>query len=65
MILASQYLAGGWAERMGGYPAAESVVDRVKNRAYTIELKGDKSMRERFMDPEIKAHVDKREGGPR
>ena len=64
-ILASQYLVGGWAERMGGYPAAESVVDRVKNRAYTIELKGDVSMRERFMDPEIRAYVDKREGGSR
>ena len=36
-----------------------------KNRAYTIELKGDVSMRERFMDPEIRAHVDKREGRSR
>ena len=50
---------------MGGYPAAESVVDRLKNRAYTVELKGEVSMRERFMDPEIRAYAGKRDGGPR
>ena len=62
-ILASQYLVGGWAERMGGYPAAESVVDRIKNRAYTIELKGDVSMRERFMDEELRVYADRQRNG--
>ena len=60
-ILASQYLVGGWSERMGGYPAAESVVDRIKNRAYVIELKGELSMRERFMDEELRAYAEQKE----
>lgn len=55
-IFCSQYLIGGWPERMGGYPAAESVVDRIKNNAHVIELKGDTSMRERYMDEELKKY---------
>lgn len=54
IIVCTQYLAEGWPARMGGYPAAESIVDRIKHNAYVIELKGEKSMRERFMDEEVK-----------
>jgi len=56
-ILCSQYKIEGWPGRMGGYPAAESVVDRIRNNAYVIELKGDRSMRERYMDEELRSHV--------
>jgi len=56
-ILCSQYQIEGWPRRMGGYPAAESVVDRIKNNAYVIELKGDISMRERYMDEELRGHA--------
>lgn len=57
-ILCSQYQVEGWPNRMGGYPAAESVVDRIKNNAYIIELKGKMSMRERYMDEELKSHAE-------
>jgi len=42
---------------MGDYPAAESIVDRLKNNAYTVELKGEVSMRERCMDEELRAYA--------
>ena len=42
---------------MGDYPAAESIVDRLKNNAYTVELKGDISMRERWMDEEPREYA--------
>jgi DNA replication protein DnaC len=56
-ILCSQYHIEGWPTRMGGYPAAESVVDRIKNNSYVVELKGEMSMRERYMDEELKNHA--------
>ena len=44
-------------QRMGDYPAAESIVDRLKNNAYKVELKGEVSMRERCMDEELRAYA--------
>ena len=46
-IVCAQYRVEGWPKRMGDYPAAESIVDRLKNNAYKVELKGEISMRER------------------
>ena len=56
-IVCAQYRVEGWPSRMGDYPAAESIVDRLKNNAYTVELKGEVSMRERCMDEELRAYA--------
>lgn len=56
-VVCAQYLVDGWPARMGGYPAAESIVDRLKNSAYVIELEGETSMRERCMDEELRAYA--------
>ena len=53
-IICTQYMVVGWPARMGGYPAAESVVDRVKNNAYKVMIEGDISMRERCMDEDLR-----------
>lgn len=57
-IVCAQYRVEGWPGRMGGYPAAESIVDRLKNNAYVLELKGETSMRERCMDEELKEYAE-------
>lgn len=56
-IVCTQYMIEGWPGRMGGFPTAESVVDRLKNSSYQILLKGEVSMRERFMDEELRAYA--------
>lgn len=57
-IVCAQYRVEGWPKRMGDYPAAESIVDRLKNNAYKVELKGEASMRERCMDEELRAYAE-------
>lgn len=59
-IVCAQYRVEGWPSRMGDYPAAESIVDRLKNNAYVVELKGEISMRERCMDEELRAYVEQK-----
>lgn len=59
-IVCAQYRVEGWPKRMGDYPAAESIVDRLKNNAYTVELKGEVSMRERCMDEELRAYAEQK-----
>ena len=56
-IVCAQYRIEGWPSRMGSYPAAESIVDRLKNNAYAIELHGEVSMREKCMDEELRAYA--------
>ncbi len=53
-IVCTQYTIEGWPQRMGGYPAAESIVDRIRNNSYKVLLQGDKSMRERCMGDDIR-----------
>lgn len=62
-IVCAQYRVEGWPARMGGYPAAESIVDRLKNNAYVLELKGETSMRERCMDEELRAYASQQKNG--
>ncbi|HAM14913.1 MAG TPA: hypothetical protein DCP91_03435 [Eggerthellaceae bacterium] len=59
-IVCAQYRVEGWPKRMGDYPAAESIVDRLKNNAYAVELKGEVSMRERCMDEELRAYAEQK-----
>lgn len=59
-IVCAQYRVEGWPKRMGDYPAAESIVDRLKNNAYVVELKGEASMRERCMDEELRAYAEQK-----
>ena len=59
-IVCAQYRVEGWPKRMGDYPAAESIVDRLKNNAYKVELKGETSMRERCMDEELRAYAEQK-----
>ena len=59
-IVCAQYRVEGWPKRMGDYPAAESIVDRLKNNAYKVELKGEISMRERCMDEELRAYAEQK-----
>ena len=56
----SYRLQEGWPKRMGDYPAAESIVDRLKNNAYKVELKGEVSMRESCMDEELRAYAEQK-----
>ena len=56
-VFCSQFLIEGWASRMGGYPDAESIVDRIKNNSYKLELKGEISMRERCMAEELRRNA--------
>lgn len=53
-IICTQYMVEGWPAGMGGYPAAESVVGRIKSNAYKVMIEGDISMRERCMDEDLK-----------
>ena len=62
-MVCAQYKVEGWPARMGGYPAAESIVDRLKNNAYVLELKGEASMRERCMDEELRAYAKQQKQG--
>lgn len=59
-VVCAQYRVEGWPKRMGDYPAAESIVDRLKNNAYKVELKGEVSMRERCMDEELRAYAEQK-----
>jgi DNA replication protein DnaC len=44
-ILCTHFAIGDWVDRLGSTPMAESIVDRLINRAYTIRMGGKKSMR--------------------
>lgn len=48
-IFCSQFDIEGWHANLGGGVVADSVLDRIKAKAYVIELKGD-SMRSRLKD---------------
>lgn len=61
VIACAQHRADGRPKRMGGCSAAESIVDRLKNNAYTVEPKGGVSMRERCMDGEPRAYAEKQD----
>ena len=40
------------------YPTAESIMNRLKNNAYKVELKDDASMRKRCVDKELRAYAE-------
>ena len=54
-IVCAQYHVKDWPKRMGDYPAAESIVGRLKNSAYKVEIKSEISMRERCTSPSRRA----------
>ena len=46
---------------MGDYPAAASIVGRLKNNAYKVEIKGEISIRERYMDKGLRAYAQRQD----
>ena len=49
-VFCTQYSSNGWYERIGideDKPVTEAIMDRIIHNAYSIEIKGDRSMRER------------------
>ena len=51
-IFCSQYSVHGWHEQIGGGAIADAILDRIIPGAYTMEIKGDVSMRQRLADME-------------
>lgn len=47
-ILCSQFSIGGWYERLGGGALADAILDRLISKSKTIEIQGERSMRERI-----------------
>ena len=46
-ILASQFETPFWHERLGSGAVADAIMDRIIHNSYIIDIKGDRSMRER------------------
>ena len=46
-IFCSQFTPKGWHERLGGSALADSILDRIVPSAYTMQIGGDISMRQR------------------
>ena len=48
-VLSSQFETSGWISRLGENAISDAIMDRVIHSSYIINIKGDKSMRERKM----------------
>lgn len=50
MLLCSQFVAGGWAAKIGEGAVAEAIIDRIVHNSHVIHVEGDESMRKRMSD---------------
>jgi len=46
-VLSSQFTTDGWYEKLGSGAIADAVMDRIIHNSYIVNIKGEKSMRER------------------
>ncbi|WP_083820289.1 ATP-binding protein [Leadbettera azotonutricia] len=46
-IFTSQVEPGGWHGKIGSVPIADAILDRTVHNSYTVNIRGEKSMRKR------------------